>query len=145
MKTLPFIYILLIFLLIFSADTNAFPSWLSWYRKIPFGDKIGHFLLFGIFSLSLNYICKFKQMSLFTAKLFFGSVFTFVFITIEEFSQIFFSSRTFSMLDLTANYFGILILGELTSRFIRNRTNKSVNQELLAVHPKAAVTSKVLP
>ena len=125
MKILPSIYILLIFLLIFSANTNTFPTWLSWYREIPYGDKVGHFFLFGIFSLCLNHVLSFRQISIFSKKLFVGSVLTFAFITIEEFSQIFFNSRTFSLADLLANYFGILLLGECTTRLITARTNKS--------------------
>jgi VanZ family protein len=50
-----------------------------------------------------------------------GSAVVFVLVTLEEVSQLFFKSRTFSLLDLSFDYAGILCGGRLSSMMSRRR------------------------
>jgi VanZ family protein len=112
MKVVSLLYVLLIVALVWSADQGALPGWLAFHNQIPFGDKVGHFLLFGMFSLAINGVTCFKRVKVFGRSVFLGVLITLLFVTIEEFSQLFIAQRTFSLLDLLANILGIVLLGQ---------------------------------
>ena len=124
MKILSAIYISSIFLLIYRANNKALPVWIKFYREIPYGDKVGHFFIFGVFTLSLNILLSFRRISLFSKHFFVGSVITFAFITVEEISQLLLVNRNFSITDLLANYLGIMIIGEMLCRLIKRFSDK---------------------
>ena len=89
-------------------------------KSLPFGDKIGHFILFG----SLNFIgilsLKFKVISFKTIKLYKATMIVIIFVLIEEFSQIFIANRTFDFIDLTADFIGIIISTYLATSIKKN-------------------------
>ncbi len=92
-------------------------NYYAFVGEIPFGDKIGHFLLMGVFSFLLNPALNAKTFQFFRFNCLLGSLMVFGLVTIEEFSQIFISGRTFDLKDLFFDYAGIYIFGEL-ARFI---------------------------
>jgi hypothetical protein len=47
-------FIAVFFLLVFQADRGALPRWLAAIQAFPGGDKLGHFLIAGLLSLTLN-------------------------------------------------------------------------------------------
>lgn len=102
-------YICILAGIIYLANTKSTQSLLKFTGNIPFGDKIGHFFLMGIFALLLNCSLNFKRVW----RLSLGSLIVLVIVTIEEISQIFVRGRTFSWKDLVADFLGIIILGEL--------------------------------
>jgi len=57
-----------------------------------------------------------KRVTIFKRNFLLGSVLVFVFITIEEGSQHFISTRNCELLDLICNYAGILFFGKLAER-----------------------------
>ncbi|MGE5643126.1 MAG: VanZ family protein, partial [Byssovorax cruenta] len=72
-------------------------------------DKAGHFILYGILALLLN-LALFRSRSepsrrRFAIKL---GLFLALLIGLEEFSQQYFSHRTFDLLDLSFSYLGLL-------------------------------------
>ncbi len=83
----------------------------------PGSDKIGHFVLIGgvafFFNLSLR--CR-KWRGWLIGSLIVGTV-----ATLEEFSQKWIPSRTFDLLDLTADFAGIFFFGWLAKRLLRPR------------------------
>jgi VanZ family protein len=80
---------------------------------VPFGDKIGHFLLMGVFSLVVNLILNARTIRIWKLNCLLGSLIVLAIVTLEEISQIFIGGRTFDLGDLAANAAGIIIFGEI--------------------------------
>ena len=80
-------------------------------RRIPGGDKSAHILLLGTMSLLLNSSLGCARVRCGNISVLKGSLILFALVTLEEISQIWMSSRTFSWGDLACNYLGIFILG----------------------------------
>ena len=108
MKWLTILFALFILFIIVLADTGNL--WrLGFLNRIPYGDKAGHFLLYGILTLLLDLTLlrsgRFKlppnllvlRVALVLALL----------IGIEEYSQQFFAKRTFDLVDLAFSYLGV--------------------------------------
>lgn len=112
-KVISLVYVVAIIALILLANNSELPCWITWYNEIPYGDTVGHFVLFGVFSMAVTAGLRFKKISVFSRRLFLGSVITFLFVTTEEISQQFIAVRNFSWLDLSANYLGIFVFGQL--------------------------------
>ena len=93
---------------------------LNFVGNIPYGDKLGHFVLMGGFSFLLNLVLSAKTFGFGKFNYLLGSLIVFVVVTLEEISQIFVSGRTFDWGDLIFDYFGIFVFGEL-ARFICQR------------------------
>jgi polysaccharide biosynthesis protein VpsQ len=117
MKRIAFVFTFLIILIIILADIGALPPFIRAVYDFPFGDKIGHFVLFGLFNfiLTLTGIRSLRHLDPKLVAVSIGLILAF-FITMEEFSQLFISRRTFSFLDLLAGYLGIILGGWLAWR-----------------------------
>jgi len=72
-----------------------------------------HFLLVGTLGVVANLHFDWRKVSIFGKQIFLGSLITLVFITFEEFSQLFLPNRNFELLDLASNYLGIFCLTKL--------------------------------
>ena len=79
----------------------------SLQHLIPFGDKGGHFMMYGTLALLLNFSFEFKHFFN-TPMNQLGSICALLFSTAEEFSQLMFATRTFDYYDMVANVLGIL-------------------------------------
>ena len=90
----------------------------DWINYLPFRDKTGHFLLIGGLTFFVNIVLDLKQIIISKRSFLLGSVIVFVFITIEEGSQYFISTRNCELLDLICNYVGILFFGKLSKKVI---------------------------
>ncbi len=99
--------------LIVLADSGRGQSLFVLVRHLPGGDITGHFLLLGTMSLLLNAALRFKTFSWRGRNILWGTVLLLTIATLEESSQIFFVSRSFSWSDMAANTVGILVFGEL--------------------------------
>ena len=109
MKWLAFFFVLFILLIIVMADMGVLAHYLGFLYLYPFGDKVGHFVLYGILALLVN-LAVFRsappqRRKSIAAKV--GLILAF-FIGLEEFSQQFFASRTFDLVDLTFSYLGVI-------------------------------------
>jgi VanZ family protein len=119
MKWLTLLFGMFILLVIVLADAGRLGV-LAYVNRIPFGDKIGHFALYGTLALLVN-------LSLFRWKPAWNRVWIAVvsgvtlalLIGVEEFSQQLFAERTFSLADLAASYLGVLFFGWLAVQFRR--------------------------
>lgn len=89
--------------------------------RIPAGDKLGHFLLFGTLSCLLNGHWRGRTLRLFGGTALSGSTLIMAVVTLEECSQVFFRSRTFDLLDLAADAVGIWFGGRLAMAGLRRQ------------------------
>ena len=115
-KLAALLFTLFILWLIVTADSGIFPPFLQYFYQFPGGDKAGHFILYGILTFLMVLAFPRRQhwgwISLASATIILA-----VLITLEEFSQSFFPSRTFSMLDLSFSFLGIFTGDWLAGHF----------------------------
>lgn len=107
------------FLLVFQADRGALPRWLAAIQAFPGGDKLGHFLIAGLLSLTLNLALSGRVLRLGRFSVYLGNLLVFLFMAAEEFTQLYFPARTFSWLDLSSDLLGILLAGFLVGQLVR--------------------------
>ncbi|MCC6301106.1 MAG: VanZ family protein [Anaerolineales bacterium] len=121
MKWLTILFALFIVLIVYLADADKLGA-LGFINQIPYGDKAGHFLLFGILTLLLD-LTLFRSLPLRDPRLVALSVgLTLVLvISVEEYSQQFFASRTFSLLDLAFSYLGVIFFSWVALKRSRAR------------------------
>ncbi len=110
MKYLAILLSIFIVVVIILADKNAIPPFIRVLYDFQNGDKLGHILLFGLLSLILNLTFLRtlpnrdpKRVALSV------SLILALAITAEEYSQQYFTARTFDMVDLTASSLGLVI------------------------------------
>ena len=108
MKWLAILFTLFIILIITLADMGKLGI-LGFVNQIPYGDKIGHFVLYGILTLllDLTLLRSLPHRSPRLVVLSTGLILALV-IGLEEFSQQYFANRTFSLLDLACSYLGVI-------------------------------------
>jgi hypothetical protein len=99
---------------IYLANTAQHSVFFEFVASIPYGDKLGHFCLFGLLSLGVNFAFKLKSFKLVSVNVYAGSAVVLLFVLIEELSQYFIPSRTMDIADLLADIFGIIVFGLVT-------------------------------
>jgi polysaccharide biosynthesis protein VpsQ len=121
MKILTGLFVLFILLVIFLADPGRLPQPLHAVYDFPNGDKLGHFVLFGLldFFLTLTFIRSLPEETAKLITLSIGLILALV-IGLEEFSQKLFAARTFDLIDLLAGYLG-LIAGAFVALKLKTR------------------------
>jgi polysaccharide biosynthesis protein VpsQ len=111
MKWLTAAFAALLIAMVILADRGQLPQILIRIRDFPGGDKVGHFILIGTLSCLLNVSLRCARWRIGPLSILKGSNVVAVLATIEEFSQLAFASRSFSLSDLAANYAGIVVFG----------------------------------
>lgn len=110
MKWLAVLFTLFIILVIIMADAGVLAHYVGFVYAFPFGDKAGHFILYGILTLLLNVALFRSYPDRSRLRLAFRCGLTLaLLIGLEEFSQQYFSSRTFDPVDLTFSYLGVAV------------------------------------
>lgn len=114
--------------LLYSVNTRAhnvlFDPLINLSHSIEYGDKVGHFLLYGCLSFLANLAFRLKVINLFQIPIFKGTALVLVFVALEETSQFFIPSRTFDLIDMTANLGGILFFAIVSYLALRLRPSK---------------------
>jgi polysaccharide biosynthesis protein VpsQ len=105
---------LAIIVIILFADFRIIPKKIFSLYDFPYGDKVGHFFLMGLFALLVNMSLNMHKISVFSVSILLGSLIVVILTTVEEFSQSFFPSRTASIFDLAASCLGIFLIGNLS-------------------------------
>ncbi len=118
MKTLTALFIIILILIVIAANLGLAPILFGFLRRIPYGDKLGHFVLMGILSLLVNLSMRASRVQIGSVAVLKGSLIVAVIVTLEEFSQIFIRSRGFSLLDLAFDYAGIVAFGALAIHLV---------------------------
>jgi len=107
MKWLTVLFTLFILLVIVLADIGRLGI-LAVVYQIPYADKVGHFLLYGILALLVD-LTLFRSLPnrdrIWVAVV--SGLILALAIGLEELSQRSFSNRTFSLSDLSASYLGV--------------------------------------
>jgi len=113
MKWLTFIFAAFILLIIVLADMGKLGI-LRFINSIPFADKVGHFILYGILTLLLD-LTFIRALPNHSPKLVVVStgLILALLIGLEEFSQQYFPKRTFDLVDLTFSYLGVVFFSWL--------------------------------
>ena len=123
MKWAAALFFLFIVLIIVLADKGMLGI-LGIINQIPYGDKAGHFVLYGILTLLVD-LALFRSLPNSDPKLLAikcGFLLALL-IGLEEFSQRFFPSRTFDLVDLTFSYLGVIFFSWMALR-TRKRNDK---------------------
>jgi VanZ family protein len=105
---------------IFIVDNDLGDGLFRFMNYVPGGDKTGHFLLMGTLCLLMNLWLNHRVLRISGFALLFGTLITIGLVTVEEFSQIFVKSRTFDLIDLAADYLGIIAF-DFIARLIKKR------------------------
>lgn len=108
MKWLTASWILFILWIVTCASLGWDNFFVSLARQIPYGDKIGHALLFGILTLLVNWSLQNRRISIGNWSLLLGSLVVFIVVITEEFTQLYFDTRTFDGWDILSDSIGIL-------------------------------------
>ena len=122
MKYVSVLFFIFIITVIVLADNGSLPHSIRTTYGFPNGDKLGHFILFGLlnFFVTRAFLSSSPSKSRSWVTLSVGLILALL-ITLEEFSQQFFSTRTFDLLDLLASYAGIVAFAFLAVYWKRPR------------------------
>ena len=121
MKWLTIFFTLFILLIIVLADTGNL-GMLDFVYYVPYADKVGHFILYGILVLLTNLTLFRALPSQARIRLVILSGLTLaLLIGLEELSQQHFSNRTFDLVDLSASYLGVIFFSWLALRMVRTK------------------------
>jgi hypothetical protein len=100
--------------IIYLANTAQNSIFFEFVASIPYGDKLGHFCLFGFLTLGGNFAFKLKSYKLLSFNVYIGSIVVLLLVLIEELSQYFIPSRTLDATDLLADIVGIITFSLIT-------------------------------
>lgn len=116
MKYLAIAFSLFIIGVIVLADRGQLAI-LGFLNRIPFGDKIGHFVLYGILTLLLD-LALFRSLPRLDRRLLSLRIalILILLIGLEEFSQQFFPNRSFDLVDLAFSYLGVIFFSWVALR-----------------------------
>ncbi len=108
LKWLTVLFAVFIILIIVLADMGRLGI-LNQINRIPYADKVGHFVLYGILALliDLTLFRSFPSYSPMRIAIISGLILALL-IGLEEFSQRSFPTRIFSLADLSASYLGLI-------------------------------------
>lgn len=112
--------------LIYTANTGRESVFFELVESIPYGDKVGHLLLFGFLTLAANFAFRLRILDLRVFRLYIGTGIVSLFVVLEELSQTFIPSRTFELEDLAADTAGIILFTVLSHLIAKVGLVKSV-------------------
>lgn len=114
-------FIVLLVLIVIVADSGRGQVFFALIEAIPGGDKTGHFVLMGLASFLVNLSLSAARVQIGPVRLLKGSLIVAVVVTLEEASQLLFASRGASVLDLLADYAGIVLFGAFAAWIVARR------------------------
>lgn len=120
------LYCLLICLVIILADMDRLP--LDMLSLIPHYDWIAHMILYGMFCGLLNSFLGGRKYYLFQWDIPTAFLLTVLFLTMEEVSQIFLVSRTFSFMDLFMGFLGAFLFALTRSSAVKSFCVSRLNE-----------------
>jgi len=110
MKYISVLFFIFIIAVIVLADNGSLPRSIRATYDFPNGDKFGHFILYGLLSYFITRVFLFSFPSKSRSRVMLSIGLTLaLLIALEEFSQKFFSARTFDLVDLLASCLGLLV------------------------------------
>ena len=104
--------------IILQANTGSSSLFFTIASAFPYGDKLGHLMLYGILTLLSNVAVSFRRTSIANHNLSLGASMVLFFSFAEEFSQAFLPNRNFDSLDLSADLVGIFLFNWISARHV---------------------------
>lgn len=107
--------------IVYKADTGQGSVFFNLVRTIPFGDKIGHFFLYGVLGFGTTIVFQLRGIRIGKITVPYGAIIIAVIAVVEELSQKLLSSRTYDIYDMIASLVGIILfsmipLGRLSKK-----------------------------
>jgi VanZ family protein len=99
---------LLMLLIIVLADLGMLP--VALFAGIPEYDRIAHALIYGAFYWALRAFLGTKGFHFASWSLTWSSLIAITLILLEEFTQLFFDTRTFDLIDIFCGFLGVLLV-----------------------------------
>lgn len=127
-KAITIVYVLILGMIVYAANQGTLSQYVTFYREIPFGDDLGHFFLMGILSFLATILSGSHRVSVARFRISTGPMVVFPIVFIEELSQMFIPTRTFSLSDLTADVLGIVTFAWLGLKFVQCSTGDTANK-----------------
>ncbi len=119
-KLLAFVYIAFLLAIAYWADTGSMPEVLKVIYRFPNGDRVAHFILYGLLAFLLNWAFPVRGLRLFGRwRIPIGSLVALAGAILEEISQLFFVNRTADLVDLGCGMLGILVATLLTKWWLK--------------------------
>lgn len=115
-------YVLLLVIIVALADWRAPQPLFAFMYGIPYGDKLGHFFVMGLFSLVLNLSLSCRAFVVRGVRVLKGTLIVLCLVMLEETSQLFIRHRSFDMVDLLFDCLGIFTF-DLCARYLQTRAN----------------------
>lgn len=120
MKSFAVLYIVMIGVIIFLANTGRLGPIAELIRQNPYGDAVMHAVLMGFLLIAVNAMLSGREVRIGTVSLLWATILVVLFVVSEETTQLYLANRTFSLIDLGADFIGIGVAGI----FIRKRQAK---------------------
>ena len=117
----PILFFIFICWIIIQADLGAYNPLIVLTKKVPFGDKLGHFLLYGTLVFLVNIASGLHMLKIKGYKILTGALLVMSFAIIEEFTQITLRTRNFEVLDIICDVLGIIVFSILSIYFYRSK------------------------
>ena len=122
MKILTALFALFIILVIVLADIDRLGV-LEYLYAFPMGDKVGHFILYGILTFLVNLtVLRSPRLSDPKQAALTSTLVLALLVAAEDFSQRYFANRTFSLSDLAFGYAGMSLGMGLAWKIAQKRT-----------------------
>ena len=120
MKYISILFFIFIISIIVLADSGNIPPFIRSIYDFPNGDKLGHFILYGFltFFITRTSLSSLPSKSRSWVTLTAGLILA-LGIALEEYSQRYFSSRTFDLVDLLASFLGVFVGGWIAFKIKR--------------------------
>ena len=127
-RWIPFVlWLLFMGTIIICADRSLARPMFDFVGRYLGSDKLAHTVGMCALGFTLNYALRARTVPLKCYRVQLGGLIVAVVITIEECSQIWIPSRSFDLLDLAANYAGILCAGWLTQRYAPSESSQRLS------------------
>ena len=122
-----FRYLLIGFLIfigwvIYLTNTGQQGELISYFTDVPYADKAGHFILTGILTLLANLGLDCRYITIGRINILLGTLLISIIVFLEECTQIYIPTRTFSQWDLLSDFGGIFIFSILSIQIQKLRT-----------------------
>lgn len=112
MRSISVVFLVFIVTVIILADHGNIPPFIRSIYDFQYGDKLGHFILYGLltFFITRTFLTALPSKPRGWVTLSTGLILALL-IGVEEYSQKYFSHRTFDLIDLLASYLGLIVGG----------------------------------
>lgn len=109
-------FLTFIFWIIIQADLGHSIGFSKFVRHLPFGDKLGHFSLYGILAFLVNLALKNRRVAILGYQVLLGGLMVLIFAILEECTQMALSTRDFELWDIFCDLVGIILFSWLALR-----------------------------